>query len=183
MENESLNEKRERLDRVYDVFSNLDRDYKRSKMTRSQFITDRFGGDIDVGSLLISEAISAEYDDQESVSKLSFLKDLFDKIEKNKAYLDAMTDFKFGATTVMDSIVGMLNRQLACMPRKVGELHGNADMFYVRGDMCEFVPLTDCARVTLYNPNLLGMYGGGGVGLSIGSVLKQKNGRVQKMES
>ena len=48
------------LDKVYTTFKRLDQDFARSKKTRTEFITDKFGGDIAIGSVIILDAIRAE---------------------------------------------------------------------------------------------------------------------------
>ena len=64
------------LDRVYNAFANLDRDFAKSKKTRAVFIADKFGGDIDIGSTIILDAISSGTGEEKSLS-LSRLSRLF----------------------------------------------------------------------------------------------------------
>ena len=80
------------LDRVYSAFSNLDRDFARSKKSRTDFILEKFGGDIDMGSMIILDAISASTGEEtaEDIQKLTFVKEIFEKLKDARDNLDSL---------------------------------------------------------------------------------------------
>lgn len=82
------------LDKVYNTFKNLDRDYSKSKKTRTEFIEGKFGGDIDIGSIIILEAIgSEEPTSPEDIKKFAFIKDTFNAIRRNRKRLESLPNF------------------------------------------------------------------------------------------
>lgn len=82
------------LDKVYNTFKNLDRDFARSKKTKTEFIKGKFGGDIRIGSILILSAIGTPSDSAD-IEKLSFVNDIFGKLLEAQDRLDALPNFKF----------------------------------------------------------------------------------------
>lgn len=103
------------LDRVYNTFANLDRDFAKSKKSRSAFIIDKFGGDLDMGSMIILDAISASKGDEtpEDIEKLTFVKDIFEKIMNARDNLDSLHDFSFGAEDEYKAFVSLLSESMA----------------------------------------------------------------------
>lgn len=102
------------LDRVYNAFSNLDRDFARSKKSRSEFIIDKFGGDLDMGSMIILDAISAFKGEEtpEDIEKLTFVKDIFAKIMAARDNLDSLHDFTFGAANDYNKLISILTESM-----------------------------------------------------------------------
>lgn len=98
------------LDRVYTTFKRLDQDFARSKKSRSEFIVDKFGGDINTGSIIILDAIHAEglEETPENIEKMSFVKDTFAAIQANADHLDSLTSFVFTDTNVVSSFMSIL---------------------------------------------------------------------------
>lgn len=84
----------EQLDLVYNAFSNLERNYSRSKKKRSEYIADKFGGDIKIGSFLILNVLSAEeFTDPEDIRKFSEIRNIFEFLIKNADRLDSLGSF------------------------------------------------------------------------------------------
>lgn len=84
------------LDLVYNTFSNLEKSYARSKKTRAEYLTEKFGGDIEVGSFLILQALSQEAPTSpEDIEKLSFIRDYFGRVSEYKNKLDKIRTFDF----------------------------------------------------------------------------------------
>lgn len=100
------------LETVYKTFSTLDRDYARSKKSRSDFITDKFGGDISVGSIIILDAIREEgvSDSPEDIEKLSFIKDSFAFFQENAHRLDRLETFSHCNADVFFEFLGILSK-------------------------------------------------------------------------
>ena len=97
------------LDKVYKTFKNLDRDFSHSKKTRSQFIKDKFGGDITIGSVLILSAIDTEgVESPEDIEKLSFVKSILKKIEAAADRLDALSNFSFSENNLSEELFTLL---------------------------------------------------------------------------
>lgn len=82
------------LDAVYNAFTHLEQNYKRSKKTRKEYILDKFGGDIEVGSLVILDYFAgAKLDDPDDIEKFSTIRDIFSAIKKSSANLDTLSSF------------------------------------------------------------------------------------------
>lgn len=98
------------LERVFTTFSRLEQDFSRSKKTRTEFITDKFGGDINVGSIIILDAIRAEGVEEtpDNIAKMSFVKDTFARIQANAAHLDSLASFSFADTDILGTFVDIL---------------------------------------------------------------------------
>ena len=100
----------EQLDLVYNTFANLERNYARSKKSRSEYIADKFGGNIQIGSFLILNALSAEeFTDPEDIRKFSFVRDIFGEINAHADSLDALESFDFKESTVVSQLKNALN--------------------------------------------------------------------------
>lgn len=98
------------LDRVYTTFNRLDQDFARSKKTRTEFIRDKLGGDINTGCIIILDAIRAEglEETPENIQKMSFVKDTFAAIQANADHLDALSNFAFTNSDVLGSFLDIL---------------------------------------------------------------------------
>ena len=84
----------EQLDLVYSAFSNLEKNYHKSTKTRTEYIADKFGGDIDVGSFVILHRLgNAQLSDPEDFRKLSEIRKIFSAIVDHKDVLDAIPSF------------------------------------------------------------------------------------------
>ena len=103
------------LDRVYSAFSNLDRDFARSKKSRTDFILEKFGGDIDMGSMIILDAISASTVEEtaEDIQKLTFVKEIFEKLKDARDNLDSLPDFKFTNGSLFQDLILTLKEVFA----------------------------------------------------------------------
>lgn len=84
------------LERVYSAFTNLERDYKKSNKTRSQFIIDKFGGDIQVGASVILHSIYSESQlSGDDIQKFTEVSTIFNNIIAAKDKLDSLRSFDF----------------------------------------------------------------------------------------
>ena len=103
------------LDRVYDTFCRLERDYKRSKKTRTEFITDKFGGDIAVGSMIILDAVSSSTGEEtpKDIRKLTFVKHVIDSVKANADSLDTLPDFSFSGNDLYTRLLSVLDSSLS----------------------------------------------------------------------
>lgn len=82
------------LEKVYKTFVNLDTNYARSKKDRATYLSEKFGGDIEMGSFLIMQALSREnISSQEDIEKLSFIRGVFDYLVKNKNRVNSLNSF------------------------------------------------------------------------------------------
>lgn len=102
------------LDKVYTTFKNLDRDFAKSKKTRTEFIVDKFGGDIDIGSMLILDAISSSSGSEnvEDINKQTFIKQIFEKIKENRDKLDMLENFTFSEDSFVSKFSSLLRKSL-----------------------------------------------------------------------
>lgn len=169
------------LDNVYKTFSNLDRDFSRSKKSRTDFITDKFGGDIDIGSIIILDAIREEGtpEDPEEIQKLSFIKDSFAFFQENAHRLDKLESFSIASADLMHELIGILS---------TSECNGTGQIPASQSDMwnseipalhyvasahgCTFAPVQSCGVFSAYNENMLGLlqntFGDGAKGVRVG---------------
>lgn len=85
----------EQLDLVHKVLTNLEKNYKLSKKTRSEYVKEKFGGDIGMGSFLILNALSAEeLTDPEDIKKLSEVQNVIEFLVSNEENLDFLSSFE-----------------------------------------------------------------------------------------
>lgn len=151
------------LDNVYNAFSNLDRDFARSKKSRSEFIRDKFGGDIEVGSFIILDAVSSSTGDetQEDIEKLTFIKDIFEKIKANAGNLDSLSDFSFVddskfsgfLQTIQEAVISGTHvrhvRQAELNDAEQGSIH-----FIVNAAGASCCPVNRCKVFHIYNEHM-----------------------------
>ena len=154
------------LDRVYKTFKNLDRDFDKSTKTRTQFITDKFGGDINIGSMIILDAISSsstEYS-EEDIEKLTFIKDIFKSIQESKDRLDQLPDFTFESEGLFSELKQVLvsskehgTHLVEAKQSQVSKVKDGAIHFAstVRGT--RYTPLNKCVHFHAYNEHMCGM--------------------------
>ncbi len=157
------------LDRVYTTFNRLDQDFARSKKTRTEFITDKFGGDINIGAIIILDAIRAENAEEtpENIAKMSFVKDTFTQIQACADRLDTLSSFDFANTNVLGSFLDILSRaeghasgQTIVDQAGLWANKSRAAHFLCTPDGTAFVPLDDCKVYSVYNENMAGLVNG-----------------------
>lgn len=153
----------EQLDLVYKTFSTLDESYARSKKTRTEFITEKFGGDIEIGSAIILDVLSeGELTSQGDIEKLTFVKDIFEKIKSNASALDSLKNFAFEDHAMFNQLCQEIDNAMAesgmahpvtqsHMFRETKDLHIHTDMHG-----CQYVPVDDCVFCHL-SENMLGL--------------------------
>ncbi len=179
------------LETVYKTFSNLDRDYARSKKSRSDFITDKFGGDISVGSIIILDAIREEgvSDSPEDIEKLSFIKDSFSFFQENAHRLDRLETFSHCNADVFFEFLGILSKaenhmtgqscttQALLWNSPAQALHYVSDAHGTR-----YTPLEACRVYYGFNENMLAILGDtiGAAGLKLGEKCRVgANGKIR----
>lgn len=154
------------LDRVYTTFSNLDRDFARSKKTRSEFILEKFGGDIDMGSMIILDAISAASKEEtaEDIQKLTFVKEIFAKLKEARDNLDSLPDFSFTNGSLFQDLMMTLNESMAAgtgvryLPQKrLRKVSKGAYHFIANADGLVTAPFAGCKVIFVFNENMLGL--------------------------
>lgn len=152
------------LDKVYNTFSNLDRDFARSKKTRTAFITDKFGGDIDTGAMIILDAVSTsgELETAEDIKKLTFVKDIFSQLQANKNKLDSLQSFSsFSDSTEFNELMRVLAKaessgtgQRETVQAEVYRQQRRAVHFVCTAEGSYFVGLNDCKILHAYNGHM-----------------------------
>lgn len=149
------------LDNVYSKFTNLEKDYRRTKKSRSQFITERFGGDIVVGSTIILDAIYEENPiTKEEIAKFSIVKDIISNILKAKDDLDYLESFDFSNDMSMATVIGKLldsvdAGQTTTVPQRELYEHAEALHFYVDSDGARYESqFPKCRFYRCENPNI-----------------------------
>lgn len=153
------------LESVYKTFSNLDRDYSRSKKTRTDFIKDKFGGDINIGSIIILDAIREEGvpEDQDSIRKLSFIKDTFAFFQENAQRLDRLEAFSTASSDLLNDLTMVLDRAAVNGTKQVAipqaSLWANKPpaLHYISTkEGTVYAPLDACKVFCVYNENMAG---------------------------
>lgn len=157
------------LERVYTTFNHLDRDYARSKKTRTEFITDKFGGDINTGAIIILDAIRAEGVEEtpENIAMMSFVKDTFASIQANADHLDALSSFSFADTNVVGAFVNLLcHAELHETKQEVlpqSTLWGWSPKvlhYYSTAEGTSYADPDNCTVFMAYNENMAGLLSG-----------------------
>lgn len=152
------------LHNVYDAFSTLEASYKRSRKSRREFITDKFGGDIDIGSTIILNAVSAEdYTDPEDVRKLTFIRNIIGQIVAMQDSLDAVTNF--GAFTdganyasflrILEQSMREGTKQIPMEPATFIKANPGVFHFSATPEGMQYVPFGQCPVMNLYNEHML----------------------------
>ncbi len=149
------------LDRVYKTFLNLDKGFARSNKSRSEYIVDKFGGDIDIGSMIILEAISdlGEVPTMEDIQKLTFVKDTIKKIQISKSVLDNLDSFedlgRGGTFEEFSAIIKdsyLMGTGIANVSqRELNKENKTAFHYIVTPEGSMFTRLRDCSVVHIYN--------------------------------
>ncbi len=100
------------LDKVYDQFAHLEENYSKSKQTRSEFVKEKFGGDIATGSVIILDAIHAEGLDEDPayIEKASFIKDIFAKLVSCADNIDQLGSFNIEDLSTFDRLMLVLQK-------------------------------------------------------------------------
>lgn len=176
----------EQLDLVYKTFSNLERNYSRSKKTRKEYIVDKFGGDIEIGATVILDALAAgDITNPDDIAELSFVRDIFASIIANKESLDTLNSFDDLLTGTSGNVKGMLTKAfergtgISVVTQK--RLRNNGAMHYVaRASGVRMIPLRFATKISVYNEVMQGFVGSSiGNVPEIGSIYKQgKSGEI-----
>lgn len=172
----------EQLDKVYAELTSLDKKYARSKKSRTEFIQDRFGGNIDVGSFLILNALSAEqFTDPEDIKKLSVVRRILDSIVKNQDVLDSLSSFDFDDESISVKIQNALlsgmreGQGISVMTSKeFREKHKYAYAYVVRARQVDLLPIDDAQQVSIFSRAIAAVVSGGNPdAFPVGSVVER----------
>lgn len=174
------------LDRVYDTFTNLERYYRRSKKSRKEYLLEKFGGDITIGSIIILDAIGAGHPETEKdIAKFSKIKTIFENIAKAASELDSISSFEFEFDqSISGKVLGLIdevstNRSYGKLvsqrelDRKYGALH-----YIVTPEGSISVPLDKCRFIGTYNGGMTFLvdqfYNNGGAIVEDGGIYERK---------
>lgn len=148
------------LDKVYEAFANLDDDYKRSRKTRTKFIQDKFGGDINSGSMIILDYFAAEkLDDVDDIRKFTFIRNIFDKIVRLQDNLDSLSNFKFegGSLETVNAVIDESANEVGDLVVKTQrDLYDSKKAWHYYGDVRKFyyTPLASCTMFKAYGESM-----------------------------
>lgn len=169
----------EPLDRVYSAFTNLEANFKRSKKSRSEYIADKFGGDIDIGSMVILDSLASKnLETPEEIAKLSTIRNIFAAIKKRRNSLDSLTSFNFlDESGVESSVASALD---SAFERGTGICAVDADglgyakHYSVLASGIKVLPIAKAERLHVYNQDMMLMLKGRtGLNIRVGDVLLQ----------
>lgn len=151
------------LSKVYDAFSNLEGDFRRSRKTRREFILDRFGGDIDIGAMIILDAVSnSECDTPDEVQKLTYVRNVITQIQNMKDSLDAVTDFAaFSSDATFTNFARIVEQsyingthQHAMTPYSFAKANRDTYHFVASAYGTDYVPFVRSPVVKAYNEHM-----------------------------
>lgn len=98
------------LDKVYQKFENLEEQFLSSGQSRTDFIAERFGGDLEIGVTILTDAIMKDnLTESKDIERFSFLKDLFSFLLKHKDTIDMLPGFDV-ATEDISEIEDILSK-------------------------------------------------------------------------
>lgn len=159
------------LDLVYNAFTGLERNYARSKKTRTEYVKDKFGGDINVGSFLILNALSAEeFVDPEDIKKFSEVRRIFEFLKDNQDKLDTLSSFNLDDTSDITAALDSLHQgqEAGTGFTVVGQeqlLDMGAYHFVITSKQCSIAPiqlrnkLKTTNRISIYSPGMKAFFG------------------------
>lgn len=91
------------LDKVYQKFENLEEQFLSSGQSRTDFIAERFGGDLEIGVTILTDAIMKDnLTESKDIERFSFLKDLFSFLLKHKDTIDMLPGFDVATEDVSE---------------------------------------------------------------------------------
>lgn len=181
----------ESLDLVYNSLTKLEQNFARSKKSRSEYISEKLGGDVNIGSFLILHALSKEtLTSPEDVDKLSTVRAILGKIREHQGDLDKLSSFDFeaednGFNALLDAMgeaeldgthVAVVKQDELC--RALGYLQ----QFYADRNAATVVPLNTAPYILCYNEAIASLISGiSGQSFSVGDVaVRRFGGRYEK---
>ena len=91
------------FDKVYQKFENLEEQFLSSGQSRTDFIAERFGGDLEIGVTILTDAIMKDnLTESKDIERFSFLKDLFSFLLKHKDTIDMLPGFDMATEDVSE---------------------------------------------------------------------------------
>lgn len=182
----------EQLDKVYDTFVNLEKNYKRSKKPRKEYLLEKFGGDINTGSFLILHALSREeLVSAEDIDKMSTVRRIFNAIKDRSDRLDTIQTFNFLDGGDDDAIISALDTADKmghgfCLVEQASVSQTKRDpmCYRVTAKNGEVVSLVDARYLRAYSPGLVlyGTYLCGGTKVKDGDIIDQSTHPAQVVE-
>lgn len=155
------------LEKVYCSFRDLELNYDNS-ISRKEFILSKFGGDIDIGSTIIIDAIMNEgINTAQEIEKFSYLKDVFAFFSKIKDSLDKLTSFNIDLqkpeTVLSNNVLSLLEdtkNRLFVKPlisqKELFQKH-KAIYYYITPEESHFIDCTDnsCSIFKVISPTMM----------------------------
>lgn len=159
----------EQLDLVYSTLTSLEKNYARSKKSRSEYLKEKFGGDIGIGSFLILNALqAAELKDPEDVKKLSTVRRIIDSIRENEGQLDSLSSFDFDTEAAHSKLINALAAGLSqgsgisIVSQSYLYKNGRGALSYrVSADKVQVVPVNQAEYFEIILPAWAAMFSGG----------------------
>ena len=182
----------EQLDAVYNTFTNLEKNYAKSKKSRGEYLLDKFGGDISIGSFLILQALAQEeFTSAEDIEKLSRVREIFKAIDECKDSLGTLRTLDFTGNSVYTGIMDALTAaeisgtgMVATEQQSMWKNSRSPAHYSVRPTQVEFVPLMGSKYVKVYSEPMSILMGGlYGVNSRVGQVYERTLGnRVSQVK-
>lgn len=183
----------EQLQAVYNTFVNLEKNYARSKKTREEYLTEKLGGDVVVGSFLILHALSKlDVREPKEIEMLSYVRTFLDHVRKNKDNLAGLTSFDFSD----DSEVNVIFDTLSAAEKAGTKIEVKTQQAFAketkRGVNCcatvkgiTLVPLNSARYLRLFTDWLVSTVSDAGVrDLNFGDLVEVKLGnRISKVKT
>lgn len=157
------------LDRVYNAFSNLEEGYENFEGSRADYVRYRFGGDINVGSIIILDAIRSEglekglEETPDRIEKISYIKDIFTQIQNVQDTLDSLQSFDFSSCSnfgiFKDTLLHMDTARIGQVYTTQAELYkkeGHPIHYRVTPSEATSVSFKNCNVLRAYNANMAG---------------------------
>ena len=152
------------LDNIYGKFLSLEDNYLSSGLTRKEFVLQLFGGDIEIGATILTDAILKEgVSKAKDIEKFSFLKDIFSFFIKQKNNLDFMSTFNnpldnneiTNDTDILNKLVITLTQPVHAPIFSQKDLYkeNQALHYVVTPDSIKYVSLDDCHAFKIMNEN------------------------------
>lgn len=159
----------ESLDLVYSSLTKLEQNYARSKKSRTEYIMDKLGGDINTGAFLILHALSKEpLTSPEDVDKLSTVREILGKIREHQNDLDRLSSFDFSVeNNVLETLMNAMDEaeldgtHVAVVKQdEFCKAVGHLQQFHADRNAATVVPLNTAPYVSCYSDAMASLISG-----------------------